>query len=210
MKLYDFSLAPNPRRVRMFLAEKGIEVPMVQVNTREREQFSDWFQEINPRGTVPVLELDDGTRISESVAICRYFEVVHPEPPLMGRGATDSAVVEMWNRRAELEGMAAVGEVLRNTLPMFENRAVAGVRSGVPQLAALAERGRASFGRFLDVLENRLIDTPFVAGQAFTIADITAFAAIDTALRVEMTVPQRCPNVLRWQSEIANRPSATA
>ena len=112
MKLYDFSLAPNPRRVRMFLAEKGVEVPMVQVNTREREQFTDWFQKINPRGTVPVLELDDGTVIVESVAICRYLEETRPEPPLMGVDPLDKAVVEMWHRRVELE-LSALALFLR-------------------------------------------------------------------------------------------------
>ncbi len=210
MKLYDFALAPNPKRVRMFLAEKGIEVPMVQVNTREREQFSDWFQKINPRGTVPVLELDDGTLIGESVAICRYFEETQPEPALMGRDAADRAIVEMWNRRAEIECMGAVGEVLRNTLPMFEDRAIAGVPAGVPQLADLAARGRASFARFLAGLDERLGESPFIAGPDFTIADIIAYVAIETAGRVEMGVPEGAANVLRWQGEIAARPSATA
>lgn len=210
MKLYDFALAPNPRRVRMFLAEKGIDVPTVQVNTREREQFADWFQKINPRGTVPVLELDDGTLITESVAICRYFEETHPEPPLMGRDAVDKAVVEMWQRVAELEGMAAVGEALRNTLPMFADRGLAGLPGGVPQIPALAERGRASFGRFLERLDNRLGNSRFLAGDAFTIADITAFIAIDTAKRVEMGVPAFCANVQRWLDEVGGRPSAAA
>ncbi len=210
MKLYDFALAPNPRRVRMFLAEKGIEVPMVQVNTREREQFSDWFQKINPRGAVPVLELDDGTLISESVAICRYFEETNPEPQLMGRDAKDKAIVEMWNRRAELECTAAVGETLRNTLPLFEGRALTGAASGIPQIAALAERGRKSLVRFLERLDNRLADSRFLAGDVFTIADITAFIALDTGTRVEMAVPETCANVLRWQTEVAARPSASA
>ncbi|MDP6567623.1 MAG: glutathione S-transferase family protein [Alphaproteobacteria bacterium] len=210
MKLYDFSLAPNPRRVRIFLAEKGIEIPMVQVNTREAEQFSDWFQKINPRGTIPVLELDDGTLISESVAICRYFEETQPEPPLMGRDATDRAVVEMWNRRVEIEGIGAVAAVLRNTLPMFEDRAIAGIPSGVPQLPALAERGRGGYGIFLERLDERLGESRFIAGDGFTIADITAFVAIDTALRVEMGVPEARANVRRWQAEVAARPSASA
>ncbi len=104
MRLYDFALAPNPRRVRMFLAEKGVEVPSVQVNTREREQFSDAFRAINPLCQVPALELDDGTILTESVAICRYFEEIHPEPPLMGRDTVDKAIVEMWNRRMEFDG----------------------------------------------------------------------------------------------------------
>ena len=210
MKLYDFSLAPNPRRVRMFLAEKGLEVPMVQVNTREREQFSDWFRAINPGCTVPALELDDGTIITESVAICRYFEETHPEPALMGRDAADKAVVEMWNRIAELEGLASVSDAVRDTLPMFEDRAVAGQPSGVPQIPALAERGRAGFGRFLERLGGRLAACPFVAGDGFTIADITAFVAIETAQRVELAVPEAHANVVRWLGETTARPSASA
>ena len=126
MKLYDFALAPNPRRVRMFLAEKGVEVPSVQVNTREREQFSDAFRAINPNCQVPALELDDGTIITESVAICRYFEEIHPEPPLMGRDTVDRAIVEMWNRRMEFDGYLAVAEAVRNGLPMFEDRGLSG------------------------------------------------------------------------------------
>jgi len=210
MKLYDFSLAPNPRRVRMFLAEKGIEVPLVQVNTREREQFSDWFEKLNPSRTVPVLELDDGTIISESVAICRYFEEIQPEPPLMGRDAKDKATVEMWNRKAELEGMAAVGDAARNSLPMFADRATAGMPGGVPQIPALAERGRANFLRFLQRLDDRLAESRFIAGEALTIADITAFIAVEFSKRLEIEVPERCANVSRWRDEIAARPSASA
>lgn len=145
MKLYDFALAPNARRVRMFLAEKGVEIPSVQVNTREREQFSEAFLRVNPYSTVPVLELDDGTCIWESVAICRYIEEIHSEPSLMGRDAKDKAVVEMWNRRAELDGFLAVGETVRNALPMFEDRALPGMPGGVPQIPALVDRGRQSF-----------------------------------------------------------------
>ena len=133
MKLYDFALAPNPRRVRMYLAEKGIEVPTVQVNTREREQFSDAFQAVNPRGTVPVLVLDDGTVLTESVAICRYFEETHPEPPLFGRDAKEKAVIDMWNRRVEIECYAPAADVVRNSLEMFKDRAIPGVPGGVPQ-----------------------------------------------------------------------------
>jgi glutathione S-transferase len=210
MKLYDFSLAPNPRRVRMFLAEKGIDVPMVQVNTREAEQFSDWFQKVNPGGTVPVLELDDGTIITESVAICRYFEETQPEPPLMGRDPKDKALVEMWSRKVEIEGYAAAGEAVRNALPMFEDRAIAGMPGGVPQIPALVERGRASFQRFLEMLDRRLAESSFIAGDAFTIADITAFMTIEFAKRGEMEVPEACANVIRWRDEVQARPSASA
>jgi len=210
MKLYDFTLAPNPRRVRMFLSEKGVDVPMVQINTRNREQFSESFRAISPNALIPALELDDGTVITETVAICRYFEETVPEPPLMGRDAKDKAIVEMWNRRVEFEGYLAAAEAVRNSLSMFEDRGLAGQPSGVPQIPALVERGKQTFGRFLANIDTRLADSAFLAGDSFTIADITAFVTIDFAKRAELEVPESCPNVLRWQAEVAARPSASA
>jgi len=210
MKLYDFKLAPNPRRVRMFLAEKGVEAPLVEVNTRERQQFADWFLKINPYGTIPVLELDDGTCIAESVAICRYFEEIQPDPPLMGRDARDSAVIEMWNRRAEFEGYLPAAEAIRNNLPMFADRGLPGQPSGVPQIPELAERGKASLGRFFANLDARLAESRFLAGDAFTIADITAFITIEFAKRAEVEPPEDRVHLARWRSEVAARPSAAA
>lgn len=209
MKLYDFTPAPNPRRVRIFLAEKGIEVPMVQVDIREMEQFGEDFRKINPYSVVPVLELDDGTRIGESVAICRYFEEVQPAPPLMGIDAADKAVVEMWNRRAELMGIGAMGDVARNALPMFEDRALPGSR-GVPQIPALAERGRAAAERFFRAFDAQLADHEFVAGPRFTIADITAWIAVFLRGRVEISAPDDCTNLKRWYEAVEARPSTKA
>ena len=122
MKLYEFSLAPGPRRVRIFIAEKGIEIPSVQINTRERQQFTDEYRAVNPNCVVPTLVLDDGTCLGETVAICRYLEETHPEPNLMGRDAREKAVIEMWNRQAELEGYLAAVDAVRNSAPMFEGR----------------------------------------------------------------------------------------
>ena len=207
MKLYDFSLAPNSRRVRVFLAEKGIDTPLVSVNTRENEHFSDWFREKNSACTV--LELNDGTCISESVAICRYFEEIQPEPTLFGTGATERALVEMWNRRAELEGQQAVAEIIRNSAPMFEDRALAGVR-GVPQIPALIERGKASLYRFFETIDQRLGETRYLAAESFSIADITAFVAIGFAERAEIGVPNSCANANRWFADVGAQPSAEA
>lgn len=210
MKLYDFELAPNPRRVRMFLAEKGITVPLVQVNTRQREQFAPEFVKKNPYCVVPVLELDDGTCIGESVAICRYFEVLHPEPPLMGRDAKEQAVIEMWDRRAELEGFNSAGEIVRNAAPMFEDRGVAGVPSGFPQIPALVERGKKRMARFFEFWDRQLADNKFIAGPNFSIADISSFIAIEFVKRAEITIPDTCKHVARWHEAIAQRPSAKA
>lgn len=210
MKLYDFSMAPNPRRVRMFLAEKGIDVPMEQINTREGEQFSEAFLAVNPRGTVPVLVLDDGTTLTESVAICRYFEEVNPEPRLFGTSATEKALVDNWNRRAEFEGMMSVGDALRNSLPMFADRGLPGAPNGVPQIPELAERGKAMLDRWLDELDKRLANCPFLAGDNFSVADITAYIGIETAKRVEIEVPTNFANVRRWLGDVESRPSASA
>lgn len=210
MKLYDFEPAPNPRRVRMFLAEKGVSIPTVQVNTRERAQFSADFVKLNPYSVIPVLELDDGTCIGESIAISRYIEELHPEPALMGRDARQRAIVEMWNLRAETEGFGAAGEIVRNALPLFEDRGVAGVTSGFAQIPALVERGKKRMTRFFEFWDRQLADNTFVCGSDFTIADITSFIAIDFVKRAEVFIPAHCSNVERWHAAIALRPSAKA
>lgn len=210
MKLYDFELAPNPRRVRMFLAEKKITIPTVQVNTRQREQFAEEFTKINPFSMVPVLELDDGTYIAESTAICRYIELLHPEPTLMGRDAKEQAMIEMWDRRAELEGMSAAAEIVRNASPMFEGRGVAGVPDGFPQIPALVERGKKRMTRFFEFWDRQLVANEFIAGLSFSIADITSFIAIEFAKRAEVTIPDQCEHVLRWHEQVSQRESVKA
>ena len=210
MKLYDFELAPNPRRVRMFLAEKGVEIPTVQVNVRQGEQFSAGFLKVNPYSVVPVLELDDGTCLGESVAICRYLESLYPQPPLMGRDAKDQAIVEMWNRRAEFEGMQAAAEAVRNALPLFVDRAIPGVSGGFPQIPALVERGKKRLARFFSLCDRQLADHAFFAGPHFTIADITAFVTVEFAKRAETAIPAECGNLARWHEKIAARASARA
>ncbi|HJN61472.1 MAG TPA: glutathione S-transferase, partial [Alphaproteobacteria bacterium] len=127
MKLYDFKVAPNPQRVNMFLAEKGVQIPTVEINTRERAQFSDSFKAVNAASQVPVLELDDGTCIAETMAICRYIEELHPEPVLFGSQPKEKALIEMWSRRAEFMGYLAAADMLRNSSPAFEDRGLPGV-----------------------------------------------------------------------------------
>ena len=155
MKFYDCATAPSPRRVRIFLAEKGITVPVVQVNLREGEHLQPAFRKINPEATVPALELDDGTVINDAVAICVYFEELHPEPPLIGRTAGERAVTIAWNRRIERDGFYAAMEAFRNATPGLKDRAIPGP-DDYQQIPALAERGRARVGRFFAGMDAHL------------------------------------------------------
>lgn len=210
MKLYDAATAPNPRRVRIFLAEKGIQVPVVPVDLAGKEQFSPAYRAINPCCMVPTLVLDDGTAIGEVLAIWRYLEEVHPEPPLMGRTAKDKALVTMWERRMELDGYLAAAEAVRNSLLRLAGRALVGPRD-YPQIPALGERGKARVLDFYDDLDSRLADNPFVAGDAFSVADITAIVTIDfVASRLDLPVPSGHGALRRWYDTVAARPSMKA
>lgn len=210
MKLYDFNLAPGPQRVRIFLAQKNIQVPLVEINTREKQQFTDSFRAVNPGFTIPVLELDDGTCISETVAICRYFEEVQPEPMLFGSDAVSRARIEMWNRRVELQGYLSTADVVRNTAPMFADRGMPGVEGGVPQIPELAERGRLAMQRFSDMLNAQLADQRYVAGSEFSIADITAYVTYHFGKRGEISIPDHCNHLQRWWDLVSQRPCMSA
>ncbi len=209
MKLYDFALAPSPRRVRIFLAEKGVEIPTVQVNLRGREQLTPEFAEINPNCTVPVLELDDGTRIFESIAICRYLEAAYPEPPLMGVKAKEQGVIAMWEHRCEIEGFLAGAEALRNSAEGFKDRALTGPHD-YAQIPALAERGLKRMGHFLDMLDERLGKSEYLAGPTYTVADITALVVVDFFGRMKVEIPESHANLKRWHDAVSARPSAKA
>lgn len=203
MKLYDAGRAPNSRRTRMFLAEKGISIPLVTVDLMALDQKSESFLRKNPRGRVPVLEFDDGTFLTESIAICRYFEDVQPEPPLFGTGARGKAVVEMWQRRAELELLNAVATVFRHT-----RRSMAAME--VPQVPAWAEANKPRVMAFLAFLDEHLRDNTFICGTDFTVADITAFVAVSLMDWAQLTVPPTHEHLLRWHAAVQSRPSASA
>jgi len=206
MKLYIWGPAPNPRRVRMFLAEKGLEVPTEDVGAGallKRE-----FLERSPHRLTPMLELDDGTLIGEAMAICRYFEALHPEPPLFGRDAKQTALIEMWERKCEQEGLLAVGEVFRNSIPAFADRGLGGFSVPVPQIPALVERGKLRVRVFFGNLDAQLAQHPFVAGDAFSVADITALCTYDFAKRVGLAPDASAVHVARWYAQVAARPSA--
>jgi glutathione S-transferase len=209
MKLYEFKAAPNPRRVRIFLAEKGIDVPTVQIDLQNREQHTPEFLARNPMGGVPCLELDDGSHISESVAICRYFEGLQPEPRLMGAMPEEAARIEMWNRRMELDGMAAAGEAFRNSVPAFADRALPGI-DPVAQIPDLAQRGKERLSRFYERLDEVLAKTPYVAGESYSIADITALVAIDFAGWIKIQPAESLVNIAGWYGRVSSRPSASA
>lgn len=210
MRRYDFPHAPSPRRVRIFLAEKGITVPRVTVDLVKKEQFAPGFRRMNPDCTVPALALDDGTVLCESIANCRYFEELHPDPPLFGRDAKDKAIVEMWNRRLELQGYLRAADVLRNEEPRFADRALPGVEGGVPQIAALAERGRQALRHLYARLDAELATRAFIAGPRFTIADITALVTVDFAARLRLALPPELPHLGHWHRAVSARPSASA
>jgi glutathione S-transferase len=203
MKLYDSGRAPNPRRVRIFLAEKGISVPAEQVDLAAQEHKSPGFTALNPLQRVPVLALEDGTVIAESIAICRYFERLRPEPPLFGRGPKEEALVEMWNRRMELNLLGAVSSVFRHTHPamkQLEN----------PQVPEWAEANKPRVLEFLQILESELEAQLYVVGDHFTVADITGMVAIDFMKPAGLAVPPELVNVHRWHGQVAARPSAKA
>lgn len=210
MLLYTCKTAPSPRRTRMFLAEKGIEVAMREVDLRSGEHLSESFLRRNPYGTVPVLELDDGTCISESDAICTYFEALQPEPPLLGSDPRSKALVAMWNRRMESDGFQAVAEGFRNRVPALRERAMPG-RHKVPQIEGLAERGAQRYRDFLVDLDERLGESQYVAGDIFSVADITAFVTIEFARRALKIEPgSDRAHIARWHQAVSSRPSAEA
>jgi glutathione S-transferase len=203
MKLYDSKLAPNARRVRIFLAEKGMSVPMVDMDLARLDQKTTAFSVLNPFQTVPVLELDDGEVISESAAICRYFEELRPEPPLFGVGALERARVEMWHRRLELQLFFPIAQTYRHTHPaakVLEPR----------QIAEWAELNRGRALRAMTVVDEALRERPFVAGDRFSIADILGLVALDFIKPARITIPENLVNLRRWRETLAARPSALA
>ncbi len=202
MKLYDSTMAPNPRRVRIFLAEKGVEVPLEQVDIGGSANRDPAFLAKNPMGAVPVLELDDGRFVSESVAICRYFEETHPEPPLMGTDAADRAIVEMWQRRMEIDVFGLVTGAFRNTHDYFKGR--------ITQVPEYGEVCRAAAPKRLEWLDEELSGREFVAGERFSIADITALVAIDFGRVVGVRVRPEQKHLSRWYEAVSSRPSAKA
>jgi glutathione S-transferase len=203
MRIIETRGAPNPRRVRIFLAEKGIAVPFEEVDLMAGELRTPWFTALNPMQRVPILILDDGTVISESVAICRYFEEVQPQPSLLGEGAVGRAAVEMWNRRVEFGLFAAVATVFRHLHPKMSHLEV-------PQVTAWGEANKSKVAEMLVLLDDVLEDRAFIAGDDYSIADITALVAVDFMRAARLERSDGLDNVSRWHAEVSARPSAAA
>jgi glutathione S-transferase len=209
MKLFDFNRAPNPRRTRIFIAEKGLDIQKVNVNLFRMEQLSEKFLNINPLGTVPVLETDDGTYLTESVAICSYLENLHPDPPLMGTTPTEKALVLNWNNIVEQYGMLSIAEMLRNWSPGFRDRVFPG-KINYPQMPELVERGRLRTLQFFDLIENRLQQSAWLAGEQFSLADISLLAITDFASWVEIDPLENRSALKDWYAKMSQRESIKA
>lgn len=203
MKIIENRDAPNPRRVRIFLAEKGIEVPFKQMPLSVETVNAPSFRALSPTGRVPVLILDDGTAISESIAICRYFEEIQPEPKLFGDGALDKALVEMWTRRIEHHLFLHVAQAFRHLHPRMSEREV-------PQVIEWGEANKPKAQEQMAMLDQALADRPFVAGEAFSVADITLLVAMDFAKAARISCPEGLTHLDRWHAKVSARPSAAA
>jgi glutathione S-transferase len=210
IKLYQSAGSPNSRRVRIFLAEKGLSIPLVPVDLGKGEQHSEAYRAINPRRVVPTLVLEDGTAISEVPVIVRYIEEIHPQTPLLGVTAKERALVAMWERRVELEGFAAVMDAIRNTAPGLKGRAIAGPYD-YEQIPELAERSKLRVKNFFADLDTRLREVPFVAGEHYSVADITALVTVDFAAKaINLPLPEQHVALKRWYDLVSKRPSASA
>ena len=201
MKLYiDAGRAPNPRRVRIFLAEKGVSLPTETVDIAAQVHKAPAFRAVNPMQRLPALVLDDGTVIAESIAICRYVEALHPIPSLFGEGALDQALVEMWQRRVEFHLLAVVSHVFRHLHPMM-------APLEVPQVAAWGEANKPRVLDFLAFLDDELKTRPYVAGPHFSVADITAAVAVDFMKPAKLALPDGLGNLQRWHAQVSGRPA---
>ena len=203
MKLYDTKTAPNPRRTRIFLAEKGITVPTEQVDMTTFQHRTPEYTAINPFQRMPALVLDDGTVITESMAICRYFEVLQPQPALFGQGAKEIALVEMWNRRCEINFFANVAAVFRHLHPAMKEYEI-------PQVPAYAEAMRPKAIWFLELIDKELASREFIAGAHYSVADITTLCAVYFMKPARLVMPDNLANVKRWHAAVSARPSAKA
>lgn len=204
--LYDCATAPSPRRARILLAEKGIPHDSVQIDLRSGEQMGEAYRRINPQCTVPALRTDDGLLLTDNAGIAAWAEAAYPAPPLLGTTPAEKAEVASWNWRIEFEGLMAIAEALRNSVPAMAGRALPGP-VGYAQIPALAERGLARLQPFFTTLNARLAGRDFIAADRFSVADITAVVAVDFARIVKVKPGDEHPHLQRWRAAMAERPS---
>lgn len=209
LTLYDCSTAPSPRRARILLAEKGVSVHNVQIDLRSGEQMSDAYRAINPLCTVPALRTESGLVLTDNAAIIAYVEARYPDPPLLGVTPEQKAQIASWQWRVEFEGLVAIAEAFRNVSPAMVNRALPGPVD-YPQIAELGQRGLARVAQFFVTLNQQLAQQPFVAGDSFSIADITAVVAVDFVRIIKLKPDEQHPHLLRWREQMALRPSMAA
>ncbi|HJO12532.1 MAG: glutathione S-transferase family protein [Gammaproteobacteria bacterium] len=203
MKLYDLPPSPNARRVRIFIAEKGLDIPVVPVNMMTGENQTDDYLAKNSLGKMPLLELDDGTCIAESAAICRYLEEMNPDPPLLGRDALDRAIVDMWHRRMELELLLPMISIFVHTGEMWKDR--------VTQIPQLAEETTKNVKARMEWLDKELDGKEFIAGENYTVADITAQCAfVMGKAALGLRIPEELNNLNDWWARVSTRPTARA
>ena len=203
MKLYDAAFPPSPRRVRIFLAEKGLDIPRIAVDLAASEHRGEAFSKINPLQRVPALELDDGTIITESAAICRYIEALHPEPSLFGRTPKEIALIDMWMRRVEFGLYATIAAVFRHSHPAMK-------AAEVPQCTEWAELNRPRIQDELAFLNEALADRTWLAGETYSAADIALLCSVDFMRPIRISVPDNLTHLKRWHAAASSRPSATA
>lgn len=209
MKFYDYAKAPSPRRARMFIAEKGLTIETEQVDLGVRAQFEEPYRSINPRCTVPALALDDGVVLCDNASIARYLEEIAPEPPLMGRDPVEKALVAEWWSRVEWEGFMGVAEALRNSSEFFKDSAIPGP-DRYEQIPALAQRGRQRAEAFFKVMDARLAQSTYLAGDGFSAADIAGYAFVEFAAWVKLKPGPDLNHLASWREAISKRPSANA
>ncbi len=208
MIFYDCSTAPNPRRARMFIAEKGLTIETRDISIARGEQLSPAFLAINPRATVPVLVTDEGDTLTENLGIAAYLEARFPNPPLLGATPSEKGAVAMWNATVEFHGGMPIAETLRNSNPHMKDRAIPG-QANYAQIPELAERGRARVATFFQMLEHRLTQTPYIAGDFFSLADISTFVFVDFARVIKERIPENNAATRAWFDRIKARPSAS-
>jgi glutathione S-transferase len=202
MIFYDGGGAPNARRVRIYLSEKGLDIPMKTIDIMKSEHKTDEYKKISPLSQVPALELDDGTFITESIAICRYFEALNPDPNLMGTDPNEIAIIEMWQRRLELLLMMPIASVFRHGHPAMahlENQVIEWSEANKPRILS-----------FYNWLDKQLKGKDFICLNRYTLADVTALTCFEFAKWPKINIPEDCLNLTKYYQMLSDRPSAKA